>query len=137
MDENPKPVESTAVPTGVASAATVVGPNGPMPAELKGFNWGAFLLGWIWGVGHSVWIALVLLAVNFIPIIGTLFYFAGAIYLGVKGNELAWKNGHYASVEDFRKRERVWAIVGAVIFVLGILLVFGAVAAMINDNAPR
>ena len=24
--------------------------------EIKGWNWGALILGWIWGIGNGVWI---------------------------------------------------------------------------------
>ncbi|MCK5641018.1 MAG: hypothetical protein KAJ19_09485, partial [Gammaproteobacteria bacterium] len=49
-----------------------------IPPEISGWNWGAFLLSWIWGIGNSVWIALLCL----IPCVG----FVMAFVLGAKGN---------------------------------------------------
>lgn len=100
------------------------------------WSWGAFLLGWIWAVGHGiVWplfvilglaFILVLLPIIFPPVliitvsINNLLAFALNIYLGAKGNTLAWENGCFESVEHFKSRERKWTIVALVIY--GILL---------------
>ena len=86
-------------------------------AEVKRWNWGAFLLTWIWGIGNQVWIALLAL----VPIVGFVMMFV----LRAKGNEWAWNNGPYADVESFRRRERRWAIAGIVLYGL----VYGLVAA--------
>ena len=32
-----------------------------IPPELDRWNWGAFFLNWIWGIGNSTWIALIAL----------------------------------------------------------------------------
>ena len=71
-----------------------------VPEEAKtGFNWGAFLLTWIWGIGNNVWISfLVCLA----PLVGN-------IYLGVKGNELAWLSRKWDSVEQFKQTQAAWS----------------------------
>jgi hypothetical protein len=53
-------------------------PGAVLPAELQGWNWGGFLLGWIWSIGHSAWLGFVLCF--FLGIIGS-------IVQGVKGNE--------------------------------------------------
>ena len=55
-----------------------------VPEELKGWNWGAFFLTWIWGIGNSTYIALLM----FIPLVNMILPFV----LGAKGNEWAWKN---------------------------------------------
>ncbi len=54
-----------------------------IPKEVRGWNWGAFLLNWIWGMGNGVWISLLAL----IPFVGIIM----AIVLGVKGSEWAWR----------------------------------------------
>ncbi len=38
--------------------------NGPFPAELTGWNWGAFLLTWLWGFGNGVRVALFGIVLN-------------------------------------------------------------------------
>ncbi len=52
-----------------------------VPAEIKKWNWGAFFLSWIWGIGNQVWISLL----GLIPIVNIVMIFV----LGAKGNEWA------------------------------------------------
>lgn len=42
-----------------------------IPAELDRWNWGAFFLNWIWGIGNSTFIALLAL----IPIVNIVMIF--------------------------------------------------------------
>lgn len=90
----------------------------PVPAEIKGWNWGAFLLGFFWSIGNKVWIGFLCL----IPYVG----FVMAIVLGIKGNEWAWKSRRWASIEQFKANQRGWAIAGLVVasisFFIGILI---------------
>lgn len=72
-----------------------------VPQEISGWNWGAFLLSWIWGIGNNVWWGLLTL----IPYAG----FIMRIILGVKGNKWAWKNKKWESIEDFKKTQKTWA----------------------------
>ena len=46
-----------------------------VPGEIKGWNWGAFFLNWIWSIGNNVWIGLLALILGIIM----------SIILGVKG----------------------------------------------------
>src|ERR1700684_1348876 len=89
----------------------------PIPPEIDRWNWGAFLLSWIWGVGNNTFIALLAL----IPIFGPL---VTPFVLGAKGSAWAWRNGRWDSVEHFKRVQRKWAIWGAVIWI-GVLVVFG------------
>jgi ABC-type Fe3+ transport system permease subunit len=93
--------------SGQGAAATI-------PAEIQGLNWGGFLLSWIWGIGNSVWIALL----AFIPFVNIIVPF----YLLFKGNELAWRAKQWDSVEAFQATQRKWAIAGLVILVVAVLL---------------
>ncbi len=78
-------------------------PNGP-----EGFNWGAFFLSWIWGIGNNS-IKAILLGLFFnIPLLTP-------IILGLKGNKWAWKNKHWNSVGEFKSKQKTWAIVGLVL----------------------
>ncbi|MBM3150297.1 MAG: ribonuclease G [Chloroflexi bacterium] len=83
-----------------------------MPEEIKGWNWGAFLMSWIWGIGNKVWIALLALILGIIM----------SIVLGIKGNEWAWRSKTWNSVEHFKKTQRTWAVVGIILLVLGIVM---------------
>ena len=92
------------------------------PDELKKFNWGAFLVTWIWGLGNNVrislWSLLGLLA--FIPAISIFIaipIFAFQIWLGINGNKLAWGNNQWDSVEQFNTVQKKWAMWSAIITV--------------------
>lgn len=101
-----------------------------LPAELKGkWNWGGFLLTPFWGIGNRVWIALIAFA-GFIPIIGWIVALGVAVYIGMKGNELAWQSKQWNSVEHFKEVQRKWAIAGLVVVVLSFFL--GVVGAMLD-----
>jgi hypothetical protein len=88
------------------------------PDELRGWNWGAFLLNWVWGVGNNTYIALLTL----VPFGGLIMPFV----LGAKGSEWAWRNGRWDGVEHFRRVQRRWAIWGFVILI-GTVSLFGSV----------
>ena len=79
-----------------------------VPEEVKGLNWGALLLNWIWAIGNQVWIGLLCL----IPCVNIFV----AIYLLIKGNELAWSGPRqWESVEQFHQVQRAWAMWGVII----------------------
>ena len=77
------------------------GGSAVVPAEIKGWNWGAFFLGWIWGIGNSVWISFL----EFVPYIGWIMAFV----LGAKGNEWAWRYKKWDSVAHFKRTQSTWA----------------------------
>lgn len=114
------------------------GPQSAAPAEvLIGFNWGACFLNWIWGLGNKSYITLLIFVSGFagiIPFVGMLVPFAMMIWFGIKGNEWAWQNKQWDSLEHFHSVQKTWAIWGIVLFILGIILsvtlfaIIGAVA---------
>ena len=89
-----------------------------VPDEVKGWNWGAFFLNWIWSIGNKVWIGLL----SLVPYAGLIM----AIILGVKGSEWAWQNRRFESIEQFKAVQRKWAYWGLAIvivsFVIGVIL---------------
>ena len=92
-----------------------------LPLELRGFNWGAFLLSWIWSIGNQSYIGLL----SLIPYVGFIMHFV----LGFKGNEWAWQNRRWESVEHFRSVQRIWTMWGVGIFVGSFVL--GLLAALL------
>jgi len=73
-----------------------------LSAEFERWNWGAFGLSWIWGIGNrtpAAWFVLV-------PFAG---WFGMPFLLGLKGNEWAWRNGNWPDLETFRTAQRLWA----------------------------
>jgi len=85
-----------------------MGKSATLPPEIKGWNWGAFWLSWIWGIRNRTYIAFL----AFIPYVG----FVMAFILGAKGNKWAWQNQKWDSIEQFKKSQRRWAMWGLIIF---------------------
>jgi len=120
-------------------------PSGNDPALLpyvQGWNWGAFVISWIWAFSHQLpgWgVGMLLLNLaSWIPVIGFPFSLIGlglAIYLGIKGNELAWRQRPFQGLEHFRATERVWRTWGIVLFVMGIVASIVYVAAALMKAA--
>ncbi|NQV46722.1 MAG: hypothetical protein HQ504_02970 [Rhodospirillaceae bacterium] len=107
--------------------------NQPLPEELRGWNWGAFLLNWVWGLGNRTYISFLV----FIPVANIIMPFV----LGAKGNEWAWHNDNWHDVEHFRRVQRNWAWVGvgsyiAIISFVSIILfsIFAAFKSSIPYN---
>jgi serine/threonine protein kinase len=95
----------------------------PVPDEIKGWNWGAFLMPWLWPFTNHVWIGLLC----FVPQIGWLM----AIALGSKGNEWAWKSKRWRSIEHFKAHQRGWAIAGILFGIPFSLIAWGMAYALI------
>jgi len=98
-------------------------PNQPSQRELDEYyakwNWGAFFLGWIWGLGHKVYWPLI----AFVPCFGP---FAGVIakfVLGAYGNKYAWHSRQWSSLNECKRVQRKWAQWGIGIF-LGLIGLF-------------
>ncbi len=105
------------------------GPASQVPAEVQRWNWGAFLLSWIWGIGNNALLALLV----FVPFFGVIWLFV----VGAKGSEWAWRNKRWDSVAQFRAVQRRWALWGVVAWVAGVLFVglfvFG-IAGLLKDS---
>jgi hypothetical protein len=91
-----------------------------IPPELDRWNWGAFFLNWIWGIGNSTFIALLAL----VPFVNIVMIFV----LGARGSRWAWRNRLWRDTEHFRRAQRKWAIAGLIVWVL----VFGAAAGIVG-----
>lgn len=102
-----------------------------IPPELDRWNWGAFLLNWIWGIGNSVFIALLM----FVPLVNIVMFFV----LGARGSRWAWRNRAWRDAEHFRSVQRKWAIAGIVVWIGMFGLLGGIIAsipiAMKNSDA--
>ena len=81
-----------------------------LPEEIGRWNWGAFFLNWIWGLGNRTYIALLM----FIPGINVIMPFV----LGFMGNKWAWRNKEWDDVDHFLEVQRRWSIVGVTLFML-------------------
>jgi TPR repeat protein len=109
------------------------GKSALVPPEIDRWNWGAFLLSWIWGLGNGVYIALLM----FVPFVNFVMVFV----LGAKGSAWAWKHKRWESVEHFKRAQRLWAIAGLIVLVLaiamGVAMFFTASSMLKNSDAYR
>ncbi|QIL51262.1 ribonuclease G [Weissella coleopterorum] len=83
------------------------------PTEVKGWNWGAFMFNWMWGIGNKSYLPLLV----FIPLFNIVWIFI----VGAKGNEWAWENGDYKDVATFKAVQATWNRAGLVAFVVAII----------------
>jgi hypothetical protein len=120
---------------GAASAGTSntsgLGALSKAPPEISGWNWGAFFLTWIWGIGNNVWIAFVALC-GLLPYVGWIISLVMAIILGVRGNEWAWQNKRWDSIEHFQKTQRTWMWWGLGMLLLQIALIAAVTVLIIS-----
>jgi hypothetical protein len=86
-----------------------------VPSEIKGWNWGAFGLNFIWAIGNRTWVGLLTL----VPIFGIVM----AVVLGFKGNEWAWKNKRWKSIDHFKSVQKIWSLWGVSLFILFIVFI--------------
>ena len=87
-----------------------------MPAEIRRWNWGAFLMTWLWGIAHNVWLSLLI----FIPVVNIFVW----IYLGMKGSELAWMHRRFDNLQQFKDVQKAWTTWGIVILAIALAPIF-------------
>lgn len=93
-----------------------MGKDSVVPAEIKRWNWGAFFLNWIWGIGNSTYIALLM----FVPLVNIVMIFV----LGAKGSEWAWRNRVWRDIEHFKSTQRKWRNAGLALVLVVLPLLF-------------
>lgn len=102
-----------------------------IPPHLDRWNWGAFFFNWIWGIGNSTYIALLM----FVPGVNIIMLFV----LGAKGSKWAWKNRLWQDEAHFIRTQRAWARMVLAIFmvaiILGLLVIMGLPKIMKNSGA--
>jgi len=86
---------------------------GNMPVNLKGFNWGAFLLTFIWGIPHKAWITLWAIPLIWFQLpfgLNWVLLFALQIYCGIKGNDWAYAVDYKKTEYEFKMKQIKWTI---------------------------
>jgi len=86
-----------------------------IPSHLNKWNWGAFVLNWLWGIGNNTYSAFKV----FIPFYGFYYIFK----LGFNGSEYAWQNGKWENEAHFVKVQRNWSIASACYVLLFSLII--------------
>ena len=84
-----------------------------LPNEIKGFNWAAFLLTFIWGIPHKVWITLVAIPLIWFQLpfgFNWLLLLVFQLYCGIRGNDWAYSANNYKSGYEFRLSQIKWTI---------------------------
>jgi len=114
-----------------ASNTSGLGALSQAPPEIRGWNWGAFFLTWIWGIGNNVWISFIALC-GILPYFGWIISLVMAIILGVRGNEWAWQNKRWDSIEHFKKTQRTWMWWGIGVLLLQIALIIAVTVLIIS-----
>lgn len=128
------------------------------PDKVKGWSWGAFILGWIWSIGNRTWIGLLtllsdigsmglimgmilgidttwILRFELLPGISTIGSIM-RIILGIKGREWAWKNKKWESLEQFNKVQKRWNILGFILILIPIFTIIIAIS-LIRKSLPN
>jgi hypothetical protein len=104
-----------------------------VPPEIDRWNWGAFLLNWIWGLGNDTYIALLAL----VPFVNLPMVFVA----GANGSRWAWQNRRWDSVEHFQRVQRQWAKWGVIILLISLAIPAACVSAILyslnNSDAYR
>ena len=84
-----------------------------IPKELKEFNWGAFLLTFIWGIRYKAWITLLAIPLIWFQLpfgINWILYTVLQFYCGIKGNEWAYQVEWWKKPVEFRRTQMRWAV---------------------------
>lgn len=89
-------------------------------AAIRRWNWGAFFCSWIWAAFHKTYWPMFILIVGLIPYLGQVCSLALNVYLGVSGSKIAWECGKYADFESYKNAQRNWAIIGIILFIVGV-----------------
>lgn len=114
----------------------IILPSGNDPGMLKrvkGWNWGACILTWIWLYFHEMhlWGTIVLIMTILIPCVGII----PSIWLGAYGNELAWRYKRFTDFEAYLKSVRLWNQIGIIIFISStIIAIIGISIALYSLN---
>lgn len=105
-----------------------------VPAEVRGWNWGAFILNVAWGFGNKAYLALFC----FIPGFNLIWMFV----CGFKGNEWAWQANPDQDLATFLAVQKSWNRAGLIQFIITLavvvlwLVMFMGLAsfALVNNN---
>jgi len=98
-----------------------------VPAAAKRWNWGAFFMSWIWGLGNRTSIALL----SLIPVVNIVMAFV----LGARGSQWAWKNKNWENEAQFTRIQGLWSAFGWGLFAgYAVALVLLVIALVVTFN---
>lgn len=108
--------------------------NNRPKSEIIRFNWGAFIGTWIWGLFNKTPITILMIPLMFTPA-----SFSFSLICGLKGNEWAYKNRKYKSLEEFHESQKrqtiIWSILSPVITLFVMVALFLSAGLFIQNYA--
>lgn len=99
-----------------------------LPAELQGMNFGAFAIPIWWGIFNQSFLGLL----AFIPCLNLIV----SVVMLFKGNEWAWQNRRFDSVEHFRQVQRAWQKWGVAVFIFNTIWAIGWFLSLFSGGNP-
>ena len=96
------------IPPTVAPNQTYSTPINQGTKPVTGWNWGAMMYGWVWGIANGTYMPLLAL----LPFLNMFWW----IVCGIKGNEWAMNSGKWQTVEEFNAVQKSWNTAGKVCF---------------------
>src|SRR5574344_937233 len=107
------------------------------PKYIDGFNWGACILGPIWGIGNNSPVTFLIILFGLLPYVGAIMALLFSLYCGVKGNEWAWKNKEWKDMDDFHNTQRKgawWGIITEIVLIIIAAICSFIIATFITKN---
>jgi len=86
-----------------------------LPEGVRGWNWGAFMFTFFWGIGNRAYLSFLAL----VPILNIVWPFI----CGGLGNKWAWQSGYFKDVETFRMVQSTWNRAGLLSFIICVAMV--------------
>ena len=121
----PAPVANDAAMSEEPETNTSGMKRGEVPRDIKRWNWAAFLMAPIWGIFSGVPIAALMFAV-YLPVFPSTLRFmtlmGASLFLGFRGNELAWRGKKWRSVKHFKSVQQRWVVLSIGLNLAGLVL---------------
>jgi hypothetical protein len=112
-------------------------PKRELPKELNDFNWGAFLLTFIWGIKHRAWITLLAIPLIWFQLPLALNWVLFAIlqvYCGINGNKWAYQRDWWMKPKDFRLNQAKWGAFGLTVNIIVPIIFLSFLVAFIKKS---
>ena len=108
-----------------------------MPKELQEFNWGAFLLTFIWGFKYKAWITFLAIPLIWFQMpfcLNWILLCVLQIYCGFNGNKWAYQIEYWKKPADFRKTQMLWAVFAVMLHVIVPFAILTILVMFINKS---
>lgn len=129
--------------------------------NLKRWNWGAFFLTWIWGLGNRTYLGFIVflgviviatlkaILINYLPglthsflfplfnILTLVFIVAVHILHGLFGTRWSWQNKPWSNARSFKRSQVIWSVVGLLWWVVVITSFVSIFSAVTNSKTYK